>query len=218
MLSCKQTSKYYTEKLLHQVGDLFELNVKLRCQKVNIPKKEPWVDLLVFNEHSYRSQATRSKDQSPSDVDSYSVRQETAHILRTLHVHCCSQQLASSPYTETSKTSPRLPNFKISLNIVLISTPKSFKSATVKTLYEFLLLPYEVSRPSWYASPGNSYDQRSKHANVKIIFLHAICLNSDTLRSILIIFRELHQYNIYQHGWIITYIKICPKCFAGITQ
>jgi hypothetical protein len=36
MLSCKQTSGEETEKLLHQVGDLFELNVKLWCQKVNV--------------------------------------------------------------------------------------------------------------------------------------------------------------------------------------
>jgi hypothetical protein len=28
------------EKLLHQVDDLFELNVKLRCQKVNETKCE----------------------------------------------------------------------------------------------------------------------------------------------------------------------------------
>jgi hypothetical protein len=27
---------HQTEKLLHQVGNLFELNVKLRCQKVNL--------------------------------------------------------------------------------------------------------------------------------------------------------------------------------------
>jgi len=68
--------------------------------------------------------------------------------------------------------------FKISLNIVLTSTPKSFKSSTIKTLHEFLLLPYVVSRPSSYGSPGNSYNQRSKHANVKIIFLHATCVTS----------------------------------------
>jgi hypothetical protein len=30
----QQFSVYYSEKLLHQVGDLFELNVKLLCQKV----------------------------------------------------------------------------------------------------------------------------------------------------------------------------------------
>jgi len=29
-----------TEKLLHQVGDLFELNVKLRCQKVKLGEKK----------------------------------------------------------------------------------------------------------------------------------------------------------------------------------
>jgi hypothetical protein len=34
ILSCKQTLGQENEKLLHQVGDLFELNVKLRCQKV----------------------------------------------------------------------------------------------------------------------------------------------------------------------------------------
>jgi hypothetical protein len=32
MLNCKQTSGY--EKLLHRVGNLFECNVKLRCQNV----------------------------------------------------------------------------------------------------------------------------------------------------------------------------------------
>ena len=80
-----------------------------------------------------------------------------------------------------------------SLNIVLTSTPKSFKSSTIKTLHEFLLLPYVVSRPSWYDSPGNSYNQRSKHANVTLTYLHAIRHNSDMLRSISIIFRELQQ-------------------------
>jgi hypothetical protein len=35
MLSCKQTSGYWNEKLLHQVRDLFELNVELRYQNVN---------------------------------------------------------------------------------------------------------------------------------------------------------------------------------------
>ena len=83
--------------------------------------------------------------------------------------------------------------FKITLNIVLTSTPKSFQLFTIETLYKFLLLPYEVSRLSWYDSPGNSYNQRRKHANVKITFLQAVCHNSDMLRSILIIFRELHQ-------------------------
>jgi hypothetical protein len=34
MLSCKQTSGQQTEKLLHQIGDLFELNIKFRCRKV----------------------------------------------------------------------------------------------------------------------------------------------------------------------------------------
>jgi len=28
---------------LHQVGDLFELNVKLRCQKVKLPKTEKYL-------------------------------------------------------------------------------------------------------------------------------------------------------------------------------
>jgi len=58
--------------LLHQVGDLFELNVKFRCQKVNalvnnVPlvccesdkqcdhnPDEEWVDLLVLLYYMYK--------------------------------------------------------------------------------------------------------------------------------------------------------------------
>jgi len=47
MLSCKQTAGWQTEKLLHQVGDLFELNVKLRCQKLEIIQSiELWNSLV----------------------------------------------------------------------------------------------------------------------------------------------------------------------------
>jgi hypothetical protein len=50
MLSCKQTSGYITEKLLHQVADLFELNIKLPCQKVNSGAKglTDFVFLFIF--------------------------------------------------------------------------------------------------------------------------------------------------------------------------
>jgi hypothetical protein len=33
--------------MVHQFGDLLELNVKLRCQKVNIKKKSTWCSLCV---------------------------------------------------------------------------------------------------------------------------------------------------------------------------
>jgi hypothetical protein len=56
-------------------------------------------------------------------------------------------------WDELDQSTPSQP---VTLRSVLISS--SFKSSTIKTLYEFLLLPYVVSQPSWYGSPGNSYN------------------------------------------------------------
>jgi hypothetical protein len=52
MLSCKQTYDNKLKNKLHQVGDLFELNVKLRCQKVKQTERQsrvPFSQELLFS-------------------------------------------------------------------------------------------------------------------------------------------------------------------------
>ena len=49
------------EKLLHQVGDLFELNVKLRCQKLRAEDNVLFVTKIMqqINGYIYQVQSTR---------------------------------------------------------------------------------------------------------------------------------------------------------------
>jgi hypothetical protein len=57
-----------------------------------------------------------------------------------------------------------------------------------------------------------SHSKINKCANVKIIFFHTMCHNSDMFRSILIIFSDLPNINkayLKQNRWIIKFIKIC---------
>jgi len=70
--------------LLHQVGDLFELNVKLRCQKVKriefvsnrvsyTVMRGRWCNMVVLNEHAPSEE--KSDDSKDSfDVDKLNLR------------------------------------------------------------------------------------------------------------------------------------------------
>jgi len=52
---------------------------------------------------------------------------------------------------------------------------------------------------------STQFTQQKEHwTNVKIIFLHTICLNSDLFRYNVVIFREL------RNGWIMKYLETCP--------